>query len=71
MYINTFKKSFRYRIYKAFGEIFKKSATSWYATVADATAAGDEFGCNIVIKNTFRILLSDKYNGTLQFYYIH
>lgn len=53
-------------MYKAFGETFRKSATSLYATVAHATAAGDEFGCNIVKRNMFKILLSVKCNGTLK-----
>lgn len=37
--------------------------------MADAIAVGNEFGCNIVIKNTSRILLSVKCNGTLKFYH--
>lgn len=65
----TFKISFRYRIYKVFGETFRNSATSLYASVAHDTAAGDEFGCNIVKRNTFKILLSVKCNGTLKSYH--
>jgi len=53
-------------MYRAFGEMFRKSATSRYVAVADATAACDELGCVIVIINTSRILLSVKCNGTLK-----
>ncbi len=53
-------------MYRVFEETFRKSATSRYAAIADATAACDEFGCVIVIINTSRILLSVKCNGTLK-----
>ena len=39
---------------------------SWYAVVANATAAGDDVEYNIEMRNTFKILLSIIYSGTLK-----
>lgn len=53
-------------MYNALGETFKIFAMSWYAVVANATAAGDDVEYNIEMRNTFKILLSIIYSGTLK-----